>query len=87
MRKRVTMLVMAFVVALMMSFGGAAFAKIQSVDISCTNAGGNQPGGRSPSGTEPVKGSFTRLGLIPEALAFLLSLCTGVPRRVILLTS
>ena len=51
MRKRVTMLVMAFVVALMMSFGGAAFAKIQSVDTSCSNGGGNQPGGQQPTCT------------------------------------
>jgi hypothetical protein len=51
MRKRVTMLVMAFVVALMMSFGGAAFAKISSVDTSCTNNGGHQPGGQQPSCT------------------------------------
>jgi hypothetical protein len=26
-----------------------AFAKISSVDTSCTNAGGNQPGGQQPT--------------------------------------
>jgi len=26
-----------------------AFAKIQEVDTSCTNAGGNQPGGQQPT--------------------------------------
>ena len=49
MRKRISMLVTAFVVALMMSFGGAAFAKNTPVDTSCTNGGGNQPGGQQPS--------------------------------------
>ena len=49
MRKRITMLVTAFVVALMMSFGGAAFAKIQSVDTACTTNGGGTPGGQQPS--------------------------------------
>jgi hypothetical protein len=29
--------------------GGAATAKIQSVDTSCTNQGGQQPGGQQPS--------------------------------------
>jgi hypothetical protein len=51
MRKRILLLVAAFVMALMMAFGGGAFAKIQSVDISCTNGGGNQPGGQQPTCT------------------------------------
>ena len=49
MRKRIVALVTAIMMALMMSFGGAAFAKIQSVDTSCETAGGNQPGGQQPS--------------------------------------
>jgi hypothetical protein len=49
MRKRISLLVMSFVMALMMSFGGAAFAKIQSVDTACTNGGGNQAGGQQPT--------------------------------------
>jgi hypothetical protein len=49
MRKRIVALVTAIMMALMMSFGGAAFAKIQSVDTSCTNGGGNQAGGQQPS--------------------------------------
>jgi hypothetical protein len=28
-----------------------AFAKISSVDVSCTNGGGNQPGGQQPTCT------------------------------------
>ena len=48
MRKRISLLVTAFVVALMMSLGGMAFAKITPVDTSCTNGGGNQPGGQQP---------------------------------------
>ncbi len=47
MRKRITLLVMALVTALMMSFGGLAFAKI--TEASCTIQGGNQPGGQQPT--------------------------------------
>jgi hypothetical protein len=42
-------------IALMMAMmvigltGGAATAKIQPVDTSCTNQGGQQPGGQQPS--------------------------------------
>jgi len=49
MRKRISLLIAALMLALTMSFGGVAFAKIQSVDTSCTNQGGNQPGGQQPS--------------------------------------
>ena len=31
------------------SFINSASAKIQSADVSCTNGGGNQPGGQQPS--------------------------------------
>jgi hypothetical protein len=49
MRKRVRLLFAALLMALTMSFSGVAFAKIQSVDTSCTNGGGNQPGGQQPT--------------------------------------
>jgi len=49
MRKRVTVLVTALVMALIMSFGGLAFAKIQPVDTACTTNGGGTPGGQQPS--------------------------------------
>jgi hypothetical protein len=51
MRKRISLLIAALMLALTMSFGGVAFAKIQSVDTSCTNGGGNQPGGQQPTCT------------------------------------
>jgi hypothetical protein len=51
MRKRITLLIAALAMALTMSLGGVSFAKIQSVDTSCTNNGGNQPGGQQPSCT------------------------------------
>jgi hypothetical protein len=46
MRKRIVALVTAIMMALMMSFGGAAFAKISPAN--CENQGGNQPGGQQP---------------------------------------
>jgi hypothetical protein len=42
MRKRVTLVFAVLMMALTMSFGGVAFAKISPVDTSCTNGGGNQ---------------------------------------------
>jgi len=44
MRKRLLLLVSALVMALMMSFGGMAFAAISSVDTSCSSSGTNPPG-------------------------------------------
>jgi hypothetical protein len=46
MRKRISLLFAALMLALTMSFGGVAFAKI--TPASCTNPGGNQPGGQQP---------------------------------------
>jgi hypothetical protein len=44
MRKRILALVTAIMMALMMSFGGAAFAKIEPVKV---NGGGNTPNGQA----------------------------------------
>jgi hypothetical protein len=44
MRKRILALVTAIMMALMMSFGGAAFAKIEPVK---ENGGGNTPNGQA----------------------------------------
>jgi hypothetical protein len=52
MRKRITLLIAALMMALSMSFGGVAFAKITPAEPpSCENAGGNQPGGQQPTCT------------------------------------
>ena len=49
MRKRISLLFAALVLALTMSFGGVAFAKIQPVDTACTTQGGGTPGGQQPT--------------------------------------
>jgi hypothetical protein len=52
MRKRISLLVAALMMALTISFGGAgaAFAKITPAQPpSCENGGGQQPGGQQPN--------------------------------------
>jgi hypothetical protein len=44
MRKRISLLIAAVVMALAMSFGGVAFAKLQETQ---TNGGGNTPNGNA----------------------------------------
>lgn len=41
----------AFAIVIGTMVSGSAFAKISSVDTSCTNKGGHQPGGQQPSCT------------------------------------
>jgi hypothetical protein len=63
MRKRITLLIAALMLALSMSFGGVAFAKITTTTTQ-TNGGGNTPKGKAngvptttvstnPQGKEP----------------------------------
>jgi hypothetical protein len=49
MRKRLTLLVAAVVMALSMALSGVAFGAI--TPANCTNGGGNQPGGQQPTCT------------------------------------
>jgi hypothetical protein len=52
MRKRITLLIAALMLALTMSFGGAgmAFAKITPAEpASCENKSGQEPGGQQPN--------------------------------------
>ena len=49
---RTVVVLMYVIFAITMAVGGGvATAKITSVDTSCTNGGGNQPGGQQPSCT------------------------------------
>jgi hypothetical protein len=49
MRKRITLLFAALTMALTMSFGGVAFAKITPAEPpSCENPSGAMPGGQQP---------------------------------------
>jgi hypothetical protein len=48
MRKRISLLIAALMVALTMSFGGVAFAKITEVPIECLNPAGKTPPGQQP---------------------------------------
>jgi hypothetical protein len=52
MQRKTTLAIVAIAAALAiapMLLNGAAFAKIKSVDTSCSNGGGNQPGGQQPT--------------------------------------
>ena len=49
MRKRISLLIAALMLALTMSFGGVAFAKITPAEPpSCENKGGQMPAGQQP---------------------------------------
>ncbi len=49
MRKRITLLIAALMMALTMSFGGLAFAKITAVDTACETPSGQTPPGQQPT--------------------------------------
>ena len=51
MRRRITMLIMAAMLALTMALGGAGAvsAKITQVDTGCETRGGGEPGGQQPT--------------------------------------
>ena len=49
MRKRISLLIAALMLALTMSFGSvAAFAKITEEPVACENPSGAEPGGQQP---------------------------------------
>ena len=48
MRKRISLLVAGLMLALTMSFGGLAFAKITEEPTACETRGGGMPGGQQP---------------------------------------
>jgi uncharacterized iron-regulated membrane protein len=61
MRKRIWLLIAALMVALTMSFGGVAFAKITPVPIECLN-----PAGQTPPGQQPECENATALQQVTE---------------------
>ena len=48
MRKRISLLFAALMLALTMSLGGVAFAKITPEPVACTNPAGKMAGGQQP---------------------------------------